>query len=191
MHCCFLSRQPDRALYCTVSGMRREYEFGPPGGLWKSVDDAKTWIEVTKPEPTIWWPNGYAVDPKDHNRILLTEATASRKPCNGGLWETRDRGKIWRKILSPPDLKIEKRYMHAVDVQFMPEDPGRILLKGDYFRGMWYSPDNGKAWKKLSLDGFPANPYFLVRDPGDPETLYTGGNCTSLWRGPVSAFKVD
>ena len=183
MHCCFLSRQPDGALYCTVSGRRRKYDFGPPGGLWKSTDDAETWTEITK-GATIWWPNGSAVDPKNHDRILLAASSATRKSA-GGLWETLDGGKTWNRTLTAKDLKLPKEWMHAYSVRFVPGSPNKIFFSNI----AWLSTDNGKTWEKFKPRGFPANVSQVVVDPKDPKTIYAGGNCTSLWRGPASAME--
>ena len=162
---------PDEAVrVLLVARQPRETIFALAGGqVWASVDAGGSWQRRDNGLPS--------------GRVdTLTGGAGSDRLWAGGadqLFRTVDSGASWQVASSPlPDADTAIR---GIGVS---PDGRSIIVTSD--RGLYRGVDGGARWELL-LDGVPihleARP--LVRDPGDPSTLYAGFSIMpyeSLWQ---------
>jgi len=120
-------------------------------GIWKSVDDAVSWQEVTT-SPLSSFGFAVAVDPSDADTAWFVPGVADqqRVPVNGALAvnRTRDGGKSFETLRNglPQFACYDLIYRHGLSVA--PD--GRQLLMGSTTGGLWASGDAGDSWTTLS-----------------------------------------
>ena len=126
-------------------------------GLYKSSDSGKSWdhlgLENTGQIGAV------EIHPDNPDHVLVA---AIGQPFNNsnerGLYETKDGGKTWEKILYISDS------IGVVDVEFAPDDPNTIyaaswrverkpwtIISGSENGGAYKSVDGGKNWNKIDL----------------------------------------
>ncbi|MDQ3986421.1 MAG: glycosyl hydrolase [Actinomycetota bacterium] len=153
-------------------------------GVYKSTNRGKTWKRVgLKDSSTI---GRIAVDPKNPRHVLVAVSGNLFNPGGTrGLYETRDGGKTWKRI-----LKGENGTSGAVDVAIDPKNPKNIFVTmwdhiryPDYRRytgpgsGIWRSTDGGKNFEELIVGLPPGNDVTGGRigvaiDPKNPDRVW-------------------
>ncbi len=115
----------------------------------ESSDDGRTWQEIAAalPSPDI---HGFARDPSDPPRMWAYLAT-------GGLWESLDAGRNWKKvqednILFPVAVATPELYPIA---SLAATSDGSVLVAGGP-DGLARSDDGGTSWSTLAFEGEPA-----------------------------------
>ncbi|MBI3830435.1 MAG: hypothetical protein HY291_13025 [Planctomycetes bacterium] len=173
----------DGALYCLVTGKRKDIDFDPPGGLWVSRDGAETWTELTKGQ-TIWWPTEFAVDPKDPKTILLAAADVPKKsPATGGLWKTSDGGATWTHILNQKAFNPALcGFVHSYQPMFDPENSQRVYF-ANWTHGLLISDDGAKTFREFKDVPFISTNRVTL----DPKTgtLYVCTFGGGVWKGKI------
>ncbi len=119
-------------------------------GIWKSVDNAKSWTEV-KAKPSSFG-FGVAVHPDDANTAWFVPGIKDEKriPVDGALvvTRTRDGGKTFKS------LKKGLPQKHAYDVVFRHglaiDNSGECLAMGSTTGNVWVSEDQGDSWMLAS-----------------------------------------
>lgn len=121
-------------------------------GLFKSLDGGVNWIDVwsgaSQPELgkafTYNFANVVALDPKDHEHILLTfheECLAPHpKTC---IAESMDAGSTWRLIDGEPTWNGNEGQV----IFFL--DDSKTWLWGSQTNGFWRSGDGGTTWEAI------------------------------------------
>ena len=120
-------------------------------GIFKSVDGAATWSEITDVQPSTF---GFAVavHPKDPDIAWFVPGTSDEKRCPTDgrvvVTRTRDGGKTFDTITRglPQQHAYDLVYRHALDV----DDEGRTLIFGSTTGSLWVSEDSGDSWQALS-----------------------------------------
>ncbi|HVR06524.1 MAG TPA: hypothetical protein VMW75_00625 [Thermoanaerobaculia bacterium] len=125
-----------------------------PQGLMTSADGGATWTVIFK--GTV---NLVAADPLDPAVLYLVASG----PFDDQVWESRDRGATWVKLLSNGPL---------LGIAIGRNTPRTILVSGP--QAVFGSTDGGRSWHKL-IQGFPL-PYALAVDPRNGLVLYIGGD---------------
>jgi photosystem II stability/assembly factor-like uncharacterized protein len=128
---------------------------GGLGGLFKSVDGAKTWSSVETYRDRRGLPMrvyDVAIDPSDGNVVYVTSLE--------GLFKTADGGRSWAVVTMPSSAS---RHVTAARTE-----PGVLYASGG---GLFKSKDGGLTWesKMKGLRWPPGVPRF---DPSFPQTLY-------------------
>ncbi|MDQ4005807.1 MAG: glycosyl hydrolase, partial [Actinomycetota bacterium] len=157
-----IAQAPDGTLYVGTG------ETNPGGGsltyhgdgVYKSTDRGQTWQHMgLDGSSTI---GRIVVDPGNSNHVWVAVSGDLFAPGGErGLYETRDGGATWNRILAPPNETTG-----AADVAVDPENPNNILVAmWDHIRypdvryytgegsGIWRSTDGGATFTRLG----PAN----------------------------------
>lgn len=128
----------------------RPFLFGPefPGETTQqksfySIDGGKTFEQT----PVYIWIGRYDPHDKEGNHLF------GYAPWQGWVVESRDAGKTWLSIGSPPEVSSYK--VKISNFVWDPKEPDRVYMTGDY-GNIWQSTDSGKTWKNiLNLDKLP------------------------------------
>jgi hypothetical protein len=120
-------------------------------GVFRSVDGAKSWQEVTAIRPSKF---GFAVavHPKDPDIAWFVPAVKDecRVPVDAKLVvaRTRDGGKSFDVLRNglPQEHAYDLVYRHCLDV----DDAGNTLAFGSTTGGLWLSGDQGDSWRCLT-----------------------------------------
>ncbi len=123
------------------------YAAAASGGLWKSVDDAKTWKPIADHQASLSY-GALLIDPFNPDVIYAGtgEPHYSLDSYHGaGMLRSRDAGKSWELLGS--DIFLGGHFSRIVA---NPKRPGLIYAATS--RGVYRSADAGGTWVKL-LDG--------------------------------------
>jgi photosystem II stability/assembly factor-like uncharacterized protein len=129
-------------------------------GIWRSVDDGRTWQEVKAPVSSFGF--AVAVDPADGGRAWFVpgEADQRRVPVNAEMVVNRtdDGGAHFgtERAGLPQRHCYDLVYRHGLAVA----DDGRTLMMGSTTGGVWATADGGEQWVEVSTT---LPPVFAVR----------------------------
>ncbi|MBI4009781.1 MAG: hypothetical protein HY361_01105 [Candidatus Aenigmarchaeota archaeon] len=108
-----------------------------------STDGGKTFEQT----PIYIWIGRYDPHDNDGNHLF------GYSPWQGWVVESKDAGKTWQSISSPPEVSSYK--VKIGNFVWDPKDPNTVYMSGDY-GNVWQSTDGGKTWKNiLTLDKLP------------------------------------
>jgi photosystem II stability/assembly factor-like uncharacterized protein len=167
-------------------------------GIFVSTDAGSTWNHLPSTgNSDFWFVNRLAFDPLDPHTILAA--------TNTGIWRSIDNGLTWSNRLA----------IHALDIQFDPNDPDRVVAGGhDELGGPAFSTDGGVTWQTATGAGglrqemaWAANAPNVVytavsdfsdrikiwrsTDGGQNYTLQTTGSGIETWAGYNNTIWVD
>ena len=145
------------------------------GGLLKTTDGGKTWINISDGYFHSSGVGAIAVAPSDPNVIYVgmgeTNIRGDITPGDG-VYKSTDAGKTWTNIGLDSTHFISKI---IVD----PRDPSKVyvaamghVFKDNPARGVYYSADGGKTWKKILYKDEKTGAIDLAMDPNNPRILY-------------------
>jgi photosystem II stability/assembly factor-like uncharacterized protein len=182
MRCCRLILHGDGTLFCLVTALMQNGDFGPEGpGLYRSLDGGESWGCVTVSQPLLW-PKDFDVDPLDSDVIYLGAAdawTADDYREEGGLYRTSDGGETW--------LRVAREGWQTFGASVHPRRPGWVymtLCEGAPGPGLWLSKDGGETWKPFW--GIPFSVIQRVEfDPYDDSIIYVCTFGGGVWKGPA------
>ncbi len=167
-------------------GSRVLYVTGFGKGVFKSVDNGRTWTMKNQglegKGPFAW---RFARDP--HGVLYLVVARRSEdggfgNDNDGALYRSVDGAEHWQRMQLPKGLNGPNGI--AVD----PKDPARLYLaawgrnagREALQGGIFVSTDAGASWRNvLSKD---QHIYDVTVDPRNPQVLYASGFESSAWR---------
>lgn len=126
-------------------------------GLYKSSDSGRSWDHIGLEKSG--QIGAVEIHPDDPNRVLVAAiGQPFKNNVERGLYETKDGGKTWDKILYISDS------IGIVDVEYAPDDPNTIyaaswrverkpwtIISGSENGGAYKSVDGGKNWDKIDL----------------------------------------
>jgi photosystem II stability/assembly factor-like uncharacterized protein len=122
--------------------------------LVASTDGGKTWQPINSDLPSIDI-HGFARDPADPLRMWAYLA-------QGGVYETRDRGRHWEKVTD--------EHRPLISAVLAPGDTALVGI--DPFKGFVRSEDGGRTWRVVSRpEAFPA--FSLTTSP-DGRQVFIG-----------------
>ncbi|MGE0043276.1 MAG: WD40/YVTN/BNR-like repeat-containing protein [Vicinamibacterales bacterium] len=120
-------------------------------GIFRSVDGARTWTEITDVEPSTF---GFAVavHPGDPDTAWFVPAVKDehRVPKDGKVvvTRTRDGGRTFEALTTglPQSHAYDLVFRHALDV----DETGETLAFGSTTGSLWVSEDGGDSWQTIS-----------------------------------------
>jgi len=129
-------------------------------GLWISRDAGVRWTQIPSP---VRFLTGVWVDPDDTKRLLIAARSDifGETKERGGLFESLDAGRTWKKILDGPDVSDLNRHDRDHDLLAAAAN-GKIFI----------SRDRGKTWKSIGRH---------AQCPGTSKVRWHTGKGYRLW----------
>ena len=165
-----------RALAVTgVRGQPEVFYFGAVGGgVWRSNDDGRTWKPIFDSE-AIASIGAIAVAPSNPQIIYVGTGEADMRSdisCGNGMYRSADGGKTWGHIGLEDSRQIAR-------ILVDPKDPEKVFVAAlghaygpNAERGVFYSKDGGKKWKRVLFHDENTGAIDLAFEPGNPKTIF-------------------
>ncbi|MFC2165734.1 hypothetical protein ACFLT2_12170, partial [Acidobacteriota bacterium] len=159
-----------RILYAAAYQRRRKaYGFiggGPHSGLYRSLDEGKTWERLEKGLPKGDMGRIGIDIAKSHPNIVYTTIEHDKKP---GVYKSEDRGQSWSHM---NDLIRYPVYYQQIRVD--PKNPNKVWL---LYQPLYVSIDGGKTFtKEGTAERVHSDHHALWINPHEPDHLLLGGD---------------
>jgi photosystem II stability/assembly factor-like uncharacterized protein len=119
-------------------------------GIFRSIDGAKTWLDISEPEGPARFGFGIAVadDNPDQAWVCPANSDTTRTAIKGALCicRTDDGGKSWKILRNglPQENCFDIVYRHAL------ASSGDAVAFGSTTGNLFFSPDRGESWQALN-----------------------------------------
>jgi photosystem II stability/assembly factor-like uncharacterized protein len=165
-----------RALAVTgVRGQPEVFYFGAVGGgVWHTNDSGRTWNPIFDSQP-IASVGAIAVAPSNPQIIYVGTGESDMRSSisNGnGMYKSADGGKTWAHVGLEDSRQIAR-------ILVDPRDPEKVYVAalGHAYgpnpeRGVFYSKDGGKKWKRVLFRDENTGAIDLAYEPGNPKTIF-------------------
>jgi photosystem II stability/assembly factor-like uncharacterized protein len=165
-----------RALAVTgVRGQPEVFYFGAVGGgVWRSNDAGRTWKPIFDSE-AIASIGAIAVAPSNPQIIYVGTGESDMRSdisYGNGMYRSADGGKTWAHIGLEDSRQIAR-------ILVDPKDPEKVFVAAlghaygpNAERGVFYSKDGGKKWKRVLFHDENTGAIDLAFEPGNPKTIF-------------------
>jgi photosystem II stability/assembly factor-like uncharacterized protein len=165
-----------RALAVTgVRGQADVFYFGAVGGgVWRSNDAGRTWKPIFD-SAGIASIGAIAVAPSNPQVIYVGTGEADMRSdiaYGNGMYKSGDGGKSWTHIGLEDSRQIAR-------ILVDPRDPEKVFVAAlghaygpNSERGVFYSKDGGKKWKRVLFHDENTGAIDLAFEPGNPKTIF-------------------
>jgi len=165
-----------RALAVTgVRGQPEVFYFGGVGGgVWRSNDAGRTWKPIFDSEG-IASIGAIAVAPSNPQILYVGTGEADMRSdisYGNGMYRSADGGKTWAHIGLEDSRQIARILIDS-------KDPDKVFVAalGHAYgpsgeRGVFYSKDGGKKWKRVLFRDENTGAIDLAFEPGNPKTIF-------------------
>jgi photosystem II stability/assembly factor-like uncharacterized protein len=171
-----------RILYAAMWDHRRlpwEVRSGGPGsGLYKSVDEGKTWVKLTKGLPEKMGKMSIAVSRANPERVYALVESDTHKEL-GGLFVSYDAGTSFS--VASKDHRLTQRAWYYIEVFLDPKDENTLFVFNS--PGL-ISKDGGRTW--TNIRGTHGDYHHLWINPDNPKNMVVsndGGAAISFDQG--------
>ncbi len=133
-----------------------------PWGVYKTVDDGKTWSEKKK-GCNRWFVQKLLGDRRDRRTLYAA--------MEDDLYRSRDGAETWTRL-----------HVGAVQIQVVAQNPIRpeVLCVGTEDRGIWVSNDGGSKW--IQCGQLSHETIYALRFSPDGSECYAAGWKTGVWK---------
>jgi photosystem II stability/assembly factor-like uncharacterized protein len=149
------------------------------GGVWRTVDDGRTWEPLFQHE-AVGSVGALAIAPGDPRVIYVGTGHPEARwdvASGNGVYGSRDSGATWSWLGLPESEHVGK-------ILVDPRDPRVLLVAalGHLFgpneeRGVFRSEDGGATWQRVLFHDASTGAVDLARDEGQPDLVFA-----SLWQ---------
>lgn len=165
-----------RALAVTgVRGQPEVFYFGAVGGgVWRSNDAGRTWKPIFDSQ-RIASIGAIAVAPSNPQIIYVGTGEADMRSdiaYGNGMYRSADGGKSWTHIGLEDSRQIAR-------ILVDPNSPEKVFVAAlghaygpNSERGVFYSKDGGKKWKRVLFHDENTGAIDLAFEPGNPKTIF-------------------
>jgi len=177
-------------VYCSITGVRKDEEPGPPGGLWRSADGGDTWEDLTA-KLNLHWPAGFELDPRNPTIIYLAAGAVPSSPAEGGLYKTTTGGTSWNQVFKASNLAADAAtgQLCCWFVSVSPHNNDHVYLSTQE-HGLYFSQDNAMNWSRV--DWVPCRSVTRVSfAPFDKTCIYVSTFGGGVWKGPAGQARGD
>ncbi|HLO82902.1 MAG TPA: hypothetical protein VK166_18180 [Chitinophagaceae bacterium] len=171
-----------RILYAAMWDHRRlpwEVRSGGPGsGLYKSVDEGKTWTKLTKGLPEKMGKMSIAVSRANPDKVYALVESDTQKEL-GGLFVSNDAGASFN--VASKDHRLTQRAWYYIEVFLDPKDENTLFIFNS--PGL-ISKDGGRTWSNIR--GTHGDYHHLWINPDNPKNMVVsndGGAAVSFDQG--------
>jgi photosystem II stability/assembly factor-like uncharacterized protein len=161
-----------------VTGVRGQPEVfylgAVGGGVWRSNDAGRTWKPIFDSE-AIASVGAIAVAPSNPQIIYVGTGEADMRSdiaYGNGMYKSADGGKTWTHIGLEDSRQIAR-------ILVDPRDPEKVFVAAlghaygpNSERGVFYSKDGGKKWKRVLFHDENTGAIDLAFEPGNPKTIF-------------------
>jgi len=172
-----------------VPGRPHEFYLGAVnGGVFKTVDGARTWTPIFDDQPTAS-VGALAVAPSAPDTVYVGSGEGRQRPdlaVGDGVYKSTDSGAHWTHLGLRDGQQI-------ASIVVDPHDPDRLFVAvlGHPYgpnaqRGVYRSTDGGTSFTRVLGPNDDAGAFDLALDPSDPRTVYA-----SLWAARQSPWETS
>ncbi|MGD8426918.1 MAG: glycosyl hydrolase [Balneolaceae bacterium] len=160
------------------------------GGVFKTDDGGKTWINISDDYFKTGSVGAIAVAPSDPNVIYVgmgeTEIRGNMS-AGDGMYRSTDGGKTWNHIGLGKTQFIGDIVVHPnnPDIAWVAALGHAFGTEGNEERGVYKTTDGGKTWKKVLYHNQHTGAVDLAIDPNNSRILYAG-----LWEAYRNPWKM-
>jgi len=158
-----------------VRGQPEVYYFGAvDGGVWRSNDAGRTWKPIFDSQ-NIASIGAIAVAPSNAQIIYVGTGESDMRSdiaYGNGMYRSADGGKTWTHIGLEDSRQIAR-------ILVDPRDSEKVFVAAlghaygpNAERGVFYSKDGGKKWKRVLFHDENTGAIDLAFDPGNPKTIF-------------------
>ncbi len=150
------------------------YVGAASGGIFKSIDNGQTWINIFADAPVISIGD-IVIDPENENILYAGtgEANASSYSFFGnGIYKSINAGESWEHIGLDNSVYIGRIIVdHTNSERIFTAACGK-LFSGNEERGIYRSDDGGETWERKLFVSDITSAIDLVQHPTNPNILY-------------------
>src|SRR3989441_891644 len=142
---------------------------GTGGGIYKSIDNGKTWNQLSGGLPEGIVQANIGIAPSNTNRLMASVAT----PNGVNLYRSDDAGTTWAIITKDPRPAGRIGGGDLCVPRFSPKDPEVVIVSSTV---TWKSTDGGKTW--IGFRGAPGGDDYqnVWINPNNPDVILLGSD---------------
>ena len=164
------------------------YAASASGGVWKTIDEGKTWSPVFE-EGVTTDIGDVTVSPSNPDIVWIGtgEANIFRSSMAGcGVYKSIDAGKTWVHMGLEDTFTIPRIVIHPTNPDIVYVAAGGHEWTNNSERGVFKTTDGGTTWTKVLYVDEETGANDIVMDPTNPNVLYasTWQRIRKPWNDP-------
>ncbi|HEX6983056.1 MAG TPA: glycosyl hydrolase [Balneolaceae bacterium] len=161
------------------------------GGVFKTIDGGKTWINISDGYFKTGSVGALAVADSDPNVIYVGMGEAcirGNMSAGDGIYKSTDAGETWTHIGLGKTRIIGEIVVHPdnPDIVWVAAMGHTFGMKGNKERGVYKTTDGGKTWEKVLYRDANTGAVHIEVDPNNPRILYA-----TLWEAYRNPWKMS